>query len=236
MGDSDGDRSTNAEREQRILDAAAGLIVHYGYDKTTVNDIAREAGVSKGSIYLHWDSKEALFDDLIWREIWDFTGAWIKQIEGDESITTFAAMYRDLLARFKDKPLLMAMFTKDKRILGTSFFVRNDNFFSMRFMVGEEFFKYMQDAGAIRQDINTRTLSYVMAMLAYGFISVDEVIPAEKAPPIDEVVEQIGELLDVLLTPKDGGNPEALRQLMSQLVVTYKQRVDEYNKQKEKGS
>ena len=41
-------KSDNKEREQRILDAAAELFVHYGYDKTTVSDIARQAGVSKG--------------------------------------------------------------------------------------------------------------------------------------------------------------------------------------------
>ncbi|MEM7028378.1 MAG: helix-turn-helix domain-containing protein, partial [Chloroflexota bacterium] len=41
-------KSDNKEREERILDAASNLFVHYGYDKTTVDDIAREAGVSKG--------------------------------------------------------------------------------------------------------------------------------------------------------------------------------------------
>ncbi len=51
--------SSNPERAQRILDAAANLIAHYGYDKTTVDDIARAAGVSKGAIYLHYRSKEA---------------------------------------------------------------------------------------------------------------------------------------------------------------------------------
>ena len=58
----------NQERADRILDAASKLIVHYGYDKTTVSDIAREAGVSKGAIYLHWASKDDLFEALIFRE------------------------------------------------------------------------------------------------------------------------------------------------------------------------
>lgn len=41
-----------------ILDAADRLIRHYGYGKTTVDDIAREAGIGKGTIYLHFHSKE----------------------------------------------------------------------------------------------------------------------------------------------------------------------------------
>ena len=38
---------TNSEREKRILEAAAGLIVRYGFDKTTVDEIItliRDAG------------------------------------------------------------------------------------------------------------------------------------------------------------------------------------------------
>jgi len=40
-------------RAQRILDAASTLILRYGYHKTTIDDIAREAGVGKGTLYLH---------------------------------------------------------------------------------------------------------------------------------------------------------------------------------------
>ena len=33
--------------EKRVLDAASELFVHFGYDKTTMNDIASKAGVAK---------------------------------------------------------------------------------------------------------------------------------------------------------------------------------------------
>ena len=58
-------RAADPDREQRILDAAADLIAHFGYDKTTVDDIARRAGVSKGAIYLHFKSKDDLFEGLL---------------------------------------------------------------------------------------------------------------------------------------------------------------------------
>jgi AcrR family transcriptional regulator len=44
----------------RILDAAERLLARFGYDKTTVDDMAREAGVSKRTIYLHFPGKEAV--------------------------------------------------------------------------------------------------------------------------------------------------------------------------------
>ena len=43
-----------------ILDAAERLLERYGYKKMTVDDIAREAGIGKGSVYLHFPSKEAV--------------------------------------------------------------------------------------------------------------------------------------------------------------------------------
>jgi len=39
-------------RETRILDAAMFLMIHYGYDKTSVAETAREAGISKGAVDL----------------------------------------------------------------------------------------------------------------------------------------------------------------------------------------
>lgn len=43
-----------------ILDAAERLLVRYGYKKMTVDDIAREVGIGKGTIYLHFNSKEEI--------------------------------------------------------------------------------------------------------------------------------------------------------------------------------
>ena len=41
-----------------ILDAAERLVAHYGYRKMTMDDLAREVGIGKGTIYLHFSSKE----------------------------------------------------------------------------------------------------------------------------------------------------------------------------------
>lgn len=43
-----------------ILDAADRLLARYGYKKMTMDDIAREVGIGKGTIYLHFRSKEEI--------------------------------------------------------------------------------------------------------------------------------------------------------------------------------
>jgi AcrR family transcriptional regulator len=53
--------AANAPKEavkDSILDATDRLIARFGYRKMTVEDIAAEAGIGKGTIYLHFTSKE----------------------------------------------------------------------------------------------------------------------------------------------------------------------------------
>lgn len=49
---------TNFSREELILDAADRLLARYGYKKMTIDDLAREAGIGKGTVYLHFRSKQ----------------------------------------------------------------------------------------------------------------------------------------------------------------------------------
>src|SRR5687768_7411752 len=50
--------ATRLEIKEAILDATERLLARYGYRKMTIEDIAREVGVGKGTIYLHFSSKE----------------------------------------------------------------------------------------------------------------------------------------------------------------------------------
>ncbi|WEZ82478.1 TetR/AcrR family transcriptional regulator [Rhizobium sp. 32-5/1] len=56
-----------AKREQ-IIDGAKRIFMSVGFDAASMNDITREAGVSKGTIYVYFQSKEDLFAALIERE------------------------------------------------------------------------------------------------------------------------------------------------------------------------
>ena len=43
-----------------ILDATDRLLARYGYKKMTIDDLAQEVGIGKGSVYLHFTSKEEI--------------------------------------------------------------------------------------------------------------------------------------------------------------------------------
>jgi len=51
-------------KEIRILDAAQGLFSRFGLKKTSIEEIARTAGLGKGTIYLYFRSKEEIFEGV----------------------------------------------------------------------------------------------------------------------------------------------------------------------------
>lgn len=53
------------ETQERILNAAETSFARLGYDGTSVNAICQAAGVSKGAFYHHFDSKQAVFLQLM---------------------------------------------------------------------------------------------------------------------------------------------------------------------------
>ena len=229
------ERSDNMEREQRILNAASELFVHYGYDKTTVSDIARAAGVSKGAIYLHFKSKDEMFESLLIREMETYGEKWFELLEADPNGGTIASMYKNSLYAMNSSNFMSAMFRQDRRVFGN--YVRKpDNFFrqlqdkqeqSDRFM----FVQMMQNAGAIRQDVDAKVIAHVMDILAHGLVGMEDVVPKQSIPALEELIEGIAALMDRALMPEDGGNVEAGRAIVKQIADAARQRFEQSKNQ-----
>ncbi|MGY5807183.1 TetR/AcrR family transcriptional regulator [Rhizobium sp. LEGMi198b] len=56
---------TATARQTEILDAALEVFVRYGFKKTSMDDLARAAGLSRQGLYLHFPSKETLFAAMV---------------------------------------------------------------------------------------------------------------------------------------------------------------------------
>src|SRR5919197_6155848 len=56
-------------RAARILDVTAELLLRHGYRRVTVDDIARHADIGKGTVYLHWKTRDDLFKAVFEREV-----------------------------------------------------------------------------------------------------------------------------------------------------------------------
>ena len=61
-----GQRSVDdGAKRRQVMEGAREIFMSAGFDAASMNDIARAAGVSKGTLYAYFDSKEALFEALI---------------------------------------------------------------------------------------------------------------------------------------------------------------------------
>ena len=57
-------RTKSDAKRKAILDAALELFSGYGYRRTSVEDVARSANIAKGTVYLYFANKEALFAEV----------------------------------------------------------------------------------------------------------------------------------------------------------------------------
>lgn len=108
----------SARRADRILDAAGVLLLRLGYRKVTIEDVARQAEVGKGTVYLHWRSKEQLFQALLLRVSVEVTEELLALLLADPmEVLPHRFMRSSFLAAMR-RPLMLALLTDDGELLG----------------------------------------------------------------------------------------------------------------------
>lgn len=205
-------------RAQLIFDAAERLIIRFGYDKMTVADVAKEAGISKGAIYLHFKSKDELIEKLLIRAMLIFSANWFQEIENDPEGGLIANMYINMLKVIDRTPLMAVIMRQDGRILG-NYLRKKDNFFvkNQRQGMRHEFVAKMQAAGAIRQELDPRVVAHIMDMISFGMVTITEFVASEHLPPTDDVVRGIADFMHRALTPEGGADSETGKRILRAL-------------------
>ncbi|MDQ7027209.1 MAG: TetR/AcrR family transcriptional regulator [Anaerolineae bacterium] len=225
------DNSTD-DIEARVLDAASELFIRYGYDKSTMNDIASNAGVAKSTIYLRWKKKEDVFRALLIRESCLVTEEWIDRVEADPKGGTYGAWIRHATVATFSNPFLTALYKQDRRVLGSMIErLGQTDLYQQRQAMFLHFFEALQDANAVRKDLDAHVLTYLLNSLQFGLIHFADVIPPQQTPDLSRVWEVLVEMVERLVTPEDGGDAEAGKVVVRQFMQQVRQRLDEFEKQ-----
>jgi AcrR family transcriptional regulator len=93
-------------KEANIIDAAEKTFSAVGYSNTKMEDIAKEAGVSKGTVYFYFDTKENLYMAVTYRALQSLNDSLYrshsayKSSSGLESVLALAETYLDFCARY----------------------------------------------------------------------------------------------------------------------------------------
>jgi AcrR family transcriptional regulator len=88
-----------AERRAAILKAALEEFSERGFAAARLDDVARRAGVAKGTIYLHFKDKEALFQELVRFQIGPVVGALETVLASDLPLAVIVEHALDIFVR-----------------------------------------------------------------------------------------------------------------------------------------
>jgi len=111
--------SRSTDKRERILAAAVKVFAAKGFYCARVSDVAREAGVADGTIYLYFESKEDLLRGL-YEETMTQINLGVREItEGDESVYKKVSKFFEAWAQFTlDDPALAEVMTVEIRESG----------------------------------------------------------------------------------------------------------------------
>jgi TetR/AcrR family fatty acid metabolism transcriptional regulator len=95
------------DKPQQIIDAAVRVFARKGYFNSRVSDIAREAGIAAGTIYLYFDTKEAILVTLFREKMAGFVAA-LREVIGEETdaVARLRRLIRLHFSMLEDNPEL----------------------------------------------------------------------------------------------------------------------------------
>ena len=140
---------------QALLDAARSIFARYGYNKTTVDEIAKAARKGKSTFYYYYKSKEEIFNDVIEKE------AQIFRMKLIESISKSTDPVKKI---------------KSYIVTRLGYFKNLVNFYSVLKNEGNEYFVFIED---IRNKYDLEQVNIIKMVLLEGIqnniIELDDV-------------------------------------------------------------
>lgn len=181
-------------RAQHILDVASELILRWGYDKTTIDDIAQKAGVAKGTIYLHWKTREELFDALMQREAVALSNDYRQRVAADPEGATLRGIYKNAALSLIQRPLLKAFLLREREIIGKMAHAEQQSpEYGEKLSGFEIYLGFLGEHGLLRTDISARTQVYIVTAIFMGFFLIEPLVPPELRLTDGDMAEMIGE-------------------------------------------
>lgn len=183
----------NSHRRDQLLDAAIELIMRLGIRKASVDEIAQEARVSKGAVYLEFSSKRSLLEALIRREFSRYILDTCSRIESDPDGGRLSNIYRHSISALLERPFMRAIYEDNGRILDG--LLQGPESYRPRVLLGVEFLRKMVEAGLVRADVDLAATSHVLGVLSVGPLLAEPVLGDESTPSLETTFSLLAELV-----------------------------------------
>lgn len=173
------------ERAERIMDAAGELLVAWGYRRVTIEDVARRAGIGKGTVYLHFGSKELLFLTVIMREQARLADRFLAAFEADPSHALPSEMARLTYLWVHEDPIIHVIVTGDPETLGTLIRSGADHvgpLIKARWQTVSDYLETLREHGVVRGDLEPEARLHAFTAILTGFLAIDPYRTEDEIP------------------------------------------------------
>ncbi len=197
------EQAKREERAERILDAAATLILRWGYNKTTLDDIARQARVARGTIYLHWKTREELLMALITRERLKVGEEIRQRMESDPAGMTLRGLLKISMLAVMKNPLMRAVLSRNTEMLGK---LADQEYTQSSFMESivayKQFLEMLRAQGVVGTDLDLYEQTYILGAIWLGFFTANAWLSEEFQFSDEAIAELLAETAQRALTPQ----------------------------------
>jgi len=210
------DPQQRAERATRILDVAADLLLRHGYRRVTIDDVATGANIGKGTVYLHWTSRDQLFNAVFNREVLDAIDELRLAMRQDPQVCLLHRFAHTYFLAIVNRPLLRGFLLADPELLGKLTTSRNTGHDDRHREMGRGYLKLLAEYGLLRDDMDVDEVGYAYQATFEGFLR------AEGSAPMDGVDQRADLLARTILRTfeSDRAIPEATLRDLAAAAVT----------------
>ena len=189
-------------REERILDAAAALLVRWGYRRTSIDDVAREAGIGKGTIYLHWKGKNDLFRAAIWRANQQVSEDLKQRIAADPEGGLPHRLWMHSMLAALTNPLVAAQIRGQPDLFQGLIGAFDPKAREQLVGNSETYVAQLQKAELIRTDLPVSVIAYLLATLKMGIITAPDLVGQDHLPSMEQLAVALSDLIRRWLSPE----------------------------------
>lgn len=169
-GDRLRDPGSREARATRILDVTAELLLRHGYRRVTIDDIAQRAGIGKGTVYLHWKTREELVTAVFEREGLEAIEELLMDLRREPGTCLLHRLARSYFLAIMSRPLLRGFFLADAELLGKLARPGRAARESRHGLMSHAYFDLLAEHGLLRTDLSPDALSYAFLATFEGFL------------------------------------------------------------------
>ena len=177
-----------ARRAARILDVAGDLLVTWGYTKITMEDVARRADVGKGTVYLHFPTKEALFSTVLMRIQIEVGTHLLERFREDPAAILPSSIAREVHLAQERWPILRSLLTGDSTTLGsmiTAVREERGDLIRGRARVMLSYTELLRSHGLLRAERTAEQQNYVFVSSVLGSLATQPLLELQSYPVPD---------------------------------------------------